>query len=118
MAMDPALGMIWREHLRLALLRALDDSPGGRGHESLLVDLVGAVHIAADRDQVRAELIWLADANLVVIEVVADSLVAVILEQGRRVATGLNDHAGVKRPAAGAAVGRRAITVALDRLKR
>lgn len=112
------LGEIWREHLRIALLRALDDSQGGRAHESLLVDLVNAVHIAADRDQVRADLVWLAEKELIVGEIVAGSIVAIITERGRRVAQGLNDCPGVKRPNVTAKVARQALDIALDRLKR
>lgn len=91
----------WRQHLRLALLRALaspDECPGGRGHESLLTDLVNAVHIAADRDQVRAELVWLHAEGLVAADTIADALAAMILDKGRRVAEGRDVHAGVKTP--------------------
>ena len=62
-------GDAWTRHLRLALLRALLDCNGRTGHESLLTDMVGAVHIMADRDQVRAELLWLHRSDMVVAEV-------------------------------------------------
>lgn len=94
----------WWEHLRLALLRALvSECRDGRGHESLLVDLVNAVYIAADRDQVRDTLIWLHGQKLVQVDIVAEAMVARITERGQDVAAGRAVVAGVKEPSAGRA---------------
>lgn len=112
------IGAVWREHLRIALLRALLECDGRTGHESLLTDLVNAVHIAADRDQVREALIWLHRENLLLAEVKREALVATLTERGAAVAEGRRDHQGVKRPNVTARVARQALDIALDQLKR
>lgn len=112
------IGEIWREHLRIALLRALLECDGKTGHESLLTDLVNAVHIAADRDQVRDELVWLHEAELILAEVKREALVATLTERGAAVAEGRRDYPGVKRPNVTARVARQVLGIALDQLKR
>lgn len=112
------MGEAWRSHLRIALLRALNDDPGRMGNESMLVDLVQAVHISADRDQVRAELLWLAEQDLVVAEVKRGSLGAHITERGSMVAEGKRTHPGVKRPNVTAQIARKALSISLSQLKR
>ena len=91
----------WTQHLRLALLRALssgDECPGAKGHESLLTDLVNAVHIAAERPQVRDQLLWLHKEGLVAADIVSGAVVATLLPGGRDVAEGRRVHSGVKQP--------------------
>lgn len=95
------MGSVWVQHLRLALLRALaspDECRGGKGHESLLTDLVNGVHIAADREQVRAELLWLHEKGLVAVDAVQGAVVATITPDGAEVAAGRKVFAGVKQP--------------------
>lgn len=111
-------GDAWKRHLRLAVLRALLDLKGRTGHESLLTDMVGAVHIMADRDQVRAEVIWLHQEELVVADVKHGALCATLTERGINVAEGRSDHAGVKRPNVTAGIGRTLLQLSLDSLKR
>lgn len=108
----------WRAHLRIAILRALNDDPGKGGNESLLVDLVQAVHISADRDQVRDELLWLHERDLVRADVVRGSMVALLTEKGAMVAEGRRTQEGVKRPNVTASVARKALSISLDKLKR
>ncbi len=108
----------WKQHLRIAILRALNDAPGRGCHESLIVDLVNAVHIHADRDQVREELVWLNEKELVIAEVKHGSLVATITEPGSLVAEGRRIFDGVKRPNVTAAVARTALSISIDKLKR
>ena len=108
----------WHQHLRIAILRALVDTPGQGSHESLIVDMVNAVHILADRDQVREALVWLNAQELVIAEVKSGSLVARITETGISVAEGRRTHPGVKRPNVTASVARRALSISLDKLKR
>jgi hypothetical protein len=107
----------WRAHLRIAILRALNDDPGKAGNESLLVDLVQAVHISADRDQVRDELLWLHERNLVQANVVRGSMVALLTERGAMVAEGKRTEEGVKRPNVTAQLARKALKISLDDLK-
>jgi len=111
-------GDAWTRHLRLALLRALLDLKGRTGHESLLTDMVGAVHIMADREQVRTELVWLHGEQLIVADVKHGALVATLTEAGTNVAEGRADHPGVKRPNVTAGVGRTLLEISLDSLKR
>lgn len=115
----PDFGGHWRQHLRIAILRTLNDAPGRLAHESLLVDLLAAdAMISADRDQVRAELVWLNEQELVIAEVKNGALGATLTETGGLVAEGRRDHPGVKRPNVTAAVARKALTISLDALKR
>jgi hypothetical protein len=113
-----AVADAWVQHLRIAILRALLDCPGRCAHESLIVDLVNAVHIMADRQQVRSELIWLNEQELIVGEVKSGSIVGVLTEAGGWVAEGKRDHPGVKRPNITAGVARQALSIALEELKR
>lgn len=108
----------WRAHLRLAILRALNDDPGKAGNESLLVDLVQAVHISADRDQVRDELLWLHEREMVAASVVRGSMVALVTEKGTMVAEGRRTELGVKRPNVTASIARKALSISLADLKR
>lgn len=111
-------GDAWTQHLRIAILRALADCKGRTGHESLITDMVGAVHIMADREQVRAELAWLAEHNLVVIDVKHGAVVGTLTEEGALTAEGRREVAGVKRPNITASVGRTLLQISLDALKR
>lgn len=89
----------WWEHLRTALLVALaHECKDGRGHESLLTDLVNAVYIAADRDQVREVLAWLHERKLVEVAVVSGAMAAKLTERGRDTAEGRRTVEGVKPP--------------------
>lgn len=118
---DPArdaMASAWRAHLRLALLRALNDDPGKVGNESLLMDMVQAVHISADREQVRRELVWLNEQELIVATVARGSIMAQLTEIGAMTAEGRRTHEGVKRPNVTASVARKALTISLDQLKR
>ncbi|MBR0650365.1 ArsR family transcriptional regulator [Roseomonas terrae] len=112
------MGDVWWSHLRIALLRALNDDTGRTCNESMLMDLVNAVLISADRDQVRQALLWLHEQELVVATVVKGSMGATITELGTMVAEGKRTHAGVKRPNVTASVARKALGIALDKLKR
>ncbi|MEP9372605.1 hypothetical protein [Mesorhizobium sp. KR1-2] len=111
-------GDAWTRHLRLAILRALLDLKGKTGHESLLTDMVGAVHIMADREQVRAEVIWLHKEEMVLADVKHGALCATLTERGINIAEGRSDHPGVKRPNVTAGIGRTLLEISLDSLKR
>ncbi|TXG98575.1 MAG: ArsR family transcriptional regulator [Nevskiaceae bacterium] len=112
------LGEAWVQHLRIAILRSMLDCPARSAHESLIVDLVGAVHIVADREQVREQLVWFHGEGLVIAEEVHGSLAAVLTEQGAWVAEGKSGHTGVKRPNVTASTARQVLSISLDRLKR
>lgn len=117
--MSDSMGEAWWSHLRIAILRALNDDPGRAANESMLMDLVGAVLITADRDQVRQALLWLHEEDLVIATVVkGGTMGATITERGSMVAEGKRTHAGVKRPNVTASIARKALTISLDKLKR
>lgn len=86
------------EHLRLALLQQLEAVPGYQANAAILQTLVAAIGVPASRDQVRAELAWLAEQGLVEIMDVGGLLVATLTERGQDVARGLALVPGVRRP--------------------
>lgn len=91
----------WRQHLRLAILRWLNDPvqcPDGAAGESLLTDLMPLVHVSADREQIRAEMAWLHGEGLVVTEAKKGALGSCITDAGRLVAEGKKRWQGVKMP--------------------
>lgn len=87
-----------REHLRLVILRGLNELPGYESNESLLHHLASDYGIPASRAQVRGELAWLAEQGLVTTREIADLVIATLTEQGQSVATGRSIWPGVKRP--------------------
>ena len=95
-----ALNQAWREHLRLAILKLLDQAAGYSTNDSVLTDAVRSVGFAASRDQVRGELAWLAEQDLVACETLDRLLVATLTGRGQDVATGASTAPGVKRPSA------------------
>lgn len=89
---------MWRQHLRLTMLRVLAELPDVSANESILHDAVKARMIRADRDQVRKEIQWLAKEELVTAEELDGMLLAMATERGCEVAQGKAVHSGVKRP--------------------
>lgn len=90
-----------QEYRRLAILRVLAEG-GYSANESLITDVVRSYGVAATRDQVRGELGWLAEQQLVTTSEVAHLLIATITERGLDVAHGRALYPGVKRPGPGA----------------
>ncbi len=89
---------LWRQHLRLALLRILEKSPSYSANESILHDAAIHLGMRATRDQVRGELQWLAEQGLIEIEDLNGLNIATAKKRGVEVAQGLSSHPGVKRP--------------------
>lgn len=92
------IGDVWREHLRITLLRVLEKSPAYSANESILHDSMGHLGIRATRDQVKAELTWLHEVGLVIVEEIESIIIATATSRGCEVAQGLVTHPGVKRP--------------------
>lgn len=90
---------------RLTVLRALEADAGYALNDGVLkVVLAGIGHDVA-RDQVRADLTWLAEAALIRLEKLPttdgrETWVAHLLDEGAVVARG-KPHPGVARPAPG-----------------
>lgn len=90
---------VFRPHLRIAMLRLLDGSPGYQLNDSLLADGCRALGLAVTRDQARTEVSWLAEQGFVTREACGERLLLVKLtERGSDVATGAAQVDGVKRP--------------------
>jgi DNA-binding GntR family transcriptional regulator len=87
-----------REHLRITLLRLLNEQPDCTLNESLLTDLSGGYGFAASRDRVRTELSWLREQGLVVVEDMCGLMVATLTSRGEDVACARTTVPGVKRP--------------------
>ncbi len=86
-------------HVRLAILRLLVEAPGYALNSSILVDAVGALGLAASRDQIRGEIAWLAEQGLVTADELPGGLVvATLTERGSDVASGRATVPGVQRP--------------------
>jgi len=91
-------GEAWRQHLRTSILRVLSDAPAYSANESLLTDALRALGFGATRDQVRGELVWLAEQGLIHTENLGGLIIATATERGCDVAKGLATHPGVKKP--------------------
>ncbi|KAB2888394.1 MAG: ArsR family transcriptional regulator [Desulfobulbaceae bacterium] len=93
-------GELYRQHVRLSLLRCLVKAADYSLNDSILCDMLRAVRFSVTRDQVRGELYWLAEQGLLRIETYDTITVAVLTERGQDVAIGTASHPGIKRPSA------------------
>ena len=89
----------FHEHLRLCLLRFLEGAPSYRANSSILHTEVDKFGLSATRDQVKTELRWLAEQNLVKTEELGSLVVAQLTERGQDVSNGRTHTPGVQRPA-------------------
>lgn len=86
-------------HVRLAVLRLLQEAPGYALNSSILTDAVGRLGLVASRDQVRGEIAWLAGQGLATMEELPGGLiVATLTERGGDVCAGRAHAPGVQRP--------------------
>lgn len=85
------------EHLRITLLRLLEEQPGRVLNESILGDLSERYGFAPSRDRLRTELRWLEEQGLVSLAG-GSCLVATLTERGEDVARCRAEVPGVKRP--------------------
>jgi Fe2+ or Zn2+ uptake regulation protein len=93
----------WREHLRISVLRVLEQAPGYAANDSILLDVLRSeLGFGASRDQVRSEIAWLSEQGLVRAETFGAGglTVATLTGRGQDVAAGIVTHPGVKRPSA------------------
>lgn len=89
-------------HLRLAILRTLNDAPESSLNAPILTSIARDAHgLPATRDQVQTAIGWLSDQGLVRRETVGHGetsiIVAHLLEPGRDVAEGRSRVDGVAR---------------------
>lgn len=95
-----AIADVWREHLRLTILRLLKEAPGRQLNDSLITTTAHRLGIKATRDQVRTELHWLESQGAVRQEAIGELVVVSLTERGVEVATGLSRIHGVAEPSA------------------
>jgi Fe2+ or Zn2+ uptake regulation protein len=89
-------------HARLAVLRALTETPGHSANDSLLSMEMERLGLPVTRDQLRTQLAWLEEQGLVRLVRPTDSLIVVTLrERGGDVAIGRASVEGVQRPSPG-----------------
>jgi Fe2+ or Zn2+ uptake regulation protein len=86
------------ENRRTCILKTLESAPGYKSNESLLHMMVNDFGLTSSRDQVRAELAWLAEQGLLDLEEIAGIYVVQITLRGVDVARGHAVVPGVKRP--------------------
>ncbi|PTS73812.1 hypothetical protein DBR17_17835 [Sphingomonas sp. HMWF008] len=91
------------EHVRLAVLRVLTEAPGYAGNDSVLASAIGALGLTVTRDQLRTQIAWLEEQNLITtVRPTPSLIVAKITERGCDVAKGVAVIPGVQRPSPGA----------------
>lgn len=85
---------------RLVILRLLDQAPGFTLNDSILYAALAEVGHRATRDQVRTDIAWLGEQQLVSIEPFDGGKVqvATLTERGSDVQAGRATVPGVKRP--------------------
>lgn len=86
-------------HIRLAVLRLLNDAPGYCANDSVLHQAAEALGLTCSRDQMRGHLAWLVEQRLVTtMQTGANLIVATLSERGADVAAGRSIVSGVQRP--------------------
>ena len=88
------------EDRRLVILRVLAELPGYRTNSFLLHTLLGKFGHGPSADQVKTDLTWLREQDLVAVDDVEGVYVATLTTRGADVAAGRAVVPGVKRPGA------------------
>jgi len=93
-------GDVLAEDRRLVILRLLDQAPGYSANDSILCSALDGFGHRCSRDQVRTDLAWLAEQQLLTVEQVGAGKVhvATLTGRGGDVANGRANVPGVKRP--------------------
>lgn len=87
-----------REHLRITILRLLDEQADCSLNESLLVDGTTGWGFNPSRDRMRTELAWLQEQDLVEVEDMDGFMIATLTQRGSDVVNRRVVVPGVKRP--------------------
>ena len=99
MSLATDLAAVHDGHIRLAILRLLDDQANYCANDSVLHDAVNALGLACTRDQVRGHIAWLQEQRLVTtLEPAPGLIVATLTEGGGDVAKGRSIRKGIARP--------------------
>lgn len=87
------------EDRRLSILLVLAETPGYRANAFLLRDAVADIYgHAASVDQVKTDIAWLAEQELVTAQAHGDVTMATLTARGADAAAGRASVPGVKRP--------------------
>lgn len=89
------------EDRRLVIVRLLERSLGYSANESLLGPVLRDIGHAVSSEQIRADLKWLQEAGLVMVEEIAGIQIASLTQRGLETAQGIVITAGVRRPPPG-----------------
>lgn len=89
-----------RQDQRLVLLRILTEMPSYRANSSVLSNLLHQMGHTMTRDQVKTELRWLSEQDLLTLEEAGSVIVATLEERGQDVAEGRARVDGIQRPRA------------------
>ncbi len=89
-----------RRDMRLVILRILSELPGYRGNSSIIANLLDQLGHSWTRDQVKAELRWLADVGTLTLDEAGSVLVATLAERGQDAAEGRVTIDGIAKPRA------------------
>lgn len=87
-----------RQDQRLVVLRILSELPQYRSNSSVMANLLGEFGHHPSRDQVKTELVWLGEQNLIKVEDIGSVLVVTLTERGADVAAGRASVPGVSKP--------------------
>lgn len=87
------------KHARISILRVLAHAPGYRANSSILASALHDFGLTVTRDQVKTQLSWLAEQDLVTVEDLGGLVAATLAERGLDVAEGRATVPGVQRPA-------------------
>jgi Fe2+ or Zn2+ uptake regulation protein len=86
-------------HARLAILRALIETPAHTANDSVLIMVMEQLGLPVTRDQLRTQLGWLEEQGLIRLSRPTDTLlVAILRERGADVGLGRAHVEGVQRP--------------------
>ncbi|MDI3260080.1 MAG: ArsR family transcriptional regulator [Sinobacteraceae bacterium] len=96
------MSMPYREtfaaHVRLCLLRLLDEAPGREANSVILHDAVLAYGLKCSRDSCAAQIAWLAEQELVTTRDIAGVVIVTLTARGQDAAHGRAIVPGVRRP--------------------
>jgi Fe2+ or Zn2+ uptake regulation protein len=86
-------------HVRLTILKILLEAPAYSANDSIIHMAVESMGLAATRDRIRTELVWLEEQGLLKrTQPHPDVTVGCITQRGQDVANGMAQCPGVQRP--------------------
>ena len=89
------------EHVRLAILRLLDDANDYSSNDSVLHSALQGFGLSCTRQQVRGHLEWLEEQRTVTLLRPSTLIVATITESGIDIAKGRSRRSGIARRSPG-----------------